>query len=188
MSFTPGPTRQVQPGDTPDLNDGLLSRQIADGLVLERGAACLLKAGKITLATITDVVNGYAPFVPIESVDNTGNGLEASGVGAPQRVALRAKISSLTLNPGDYVKPSSVAGEVEAWVPVTGETGEIYARYLGKEAGLFQRESGTPWKETLSNGIKPDQALVPGTDPENNIGWFQLTESQGGKAPAEAYE
>lgn len=181
--FSTGPTRQVQAGDTPDLNDGLLSRPIAAALNLARGNASLLVGGDITLATLALMAAGHAPFVPIESVDNTGGGLEASGVEASQRVALLVEASSTALEPGDFVKPSNNAdGTVEAWIPTTDAHFEKYAKYLGKEAALLDRDSNTPFDETLTAGIVPDQTLTPTAAAADNVGWFQLMEAGGGAA------
>ena len=105
--FPTGPTRRVQAGDTPDLNDGLLSRNVDASLNLARGNACYLVDGNITLATIALANAGHTPFVPIESQDNSSGAagdLQASGVRPPQRVALLVEASSTALNPGDYVK------------------------------------------------------------------------------------
>jgi len=181
MSFSVGPTRRIQAGDTPDLNDGLLSRPIVAALNLARGNACVLVGGDITLATIALTIAGNAPFVPIESVDNTGGGLEASGVAAPQRVALLVEASSLAIDPGEYVKPSNNGdGTVEKWVAGTDSDQQKYARYLGKEAALLNRNSSTPFDETLTTGIVPDETLTPTATAADNVGWFQLVESQGG--------
>lgn len=179
--FTAGPTRRLEAGDTPDLNDGLLSRLIVDTLVLVRGNACVLVSGEIVLATQTLSIAGHTPFVPIESVDNTLDGLEASGVTSPQRVALLAEASSATIFPGDFVKASSnVDGTVERWVPTTDDDHLKYARYLGKEAALLDRAAATPFDETLTPGIVPDQSLIPTAAAVDNVGWYQLVEAQGG--------
>jgi len=181
--FPTGPTRQVQAGDTPDLNDGLLSRTIVASLNLARGNACLLVNGEIVLSTLALMAAGHAPFVPIESVDNTGDGLEASGVEAPQRVALLLEASSAALDPGEFVKPSNNAdGTVEKWVPTTDAHFEKYAKYLGKEAALLDRDTSTPFDETLTVGIVPDQTLTPTATAADNVGWFQLMEAGGGAA------
>lgn len=184
--FSTGPTRQVQAGDTPDLNDGQLSRGIAASLNLARGNASLLVSGDITLATLALMAAGHAPFVPTESVDNSAGGagaLEASGVEAPQRVALLVESSSTALDPGDYVKPSNNAdGTVEAWIPTTDAHFEKYAKYLGKEAALLDRDGTTPFDETLTVGIVPDQTLTPTATAGDNVGWFQLMEAGGGAA------
>ena len=179
--FPTGPTRRIQAGDTPDLNDGLLSRLIVNALNLVRGNACVLVSGEITLATQALTSAGNTPFVPIESVDNTGDGLEASGVAAPQRVALLVAASSAALDPGEYVKPSSGGdGTVQKWAPVSDDDNEKYARYLGKEAALLDRDTSTPFGETLTTGIVPDETLTPTATASDNVGWFQLVESQGG--------
>jgi len=115
MSFPVGPTRRIQAGDTPDLNDGQLSRPIAAALNLARGNASLLVGGDITLATLALMAAGHAPFVPTESVDNTAGGLEAQGIEAPQRVALLVEASSTALEPGDFVKPSNNAVVILSW-------------------------------------------------------------------------
>lgn len=184
MSFSVGPTRRIQAGDTPDLNDGQLSRGIAASLNLARGNACYLVDGNITLATLALSIAGHRPFVPTESVDNSSGGagaLEASGVEAPQRVALLVEASSTALNPGDYVKPSNNAdGTVERWVPTTDDQRNKYAVYLGKEAALLDRATTTPFAETLTAGIVPDQTLTPTATAADNVGWFQLIENQGG--------
>lgn len=182
-SFSVGPTRRIQQGDTPDLNDGLLSRPQAVDNIL-RGEACFLIAGNVTVATAAVAGAGHAPFVPIESVDNSGGSAgdtEMSGVAAPQRVAMRVEASSAAIDPGEYVKISATDGQVELWV--VADAAELkYARYLGKEAAVFDRATTTPFSETLSVGIVPDQTLTPtatATD-DANVGWFQLMESQAG--------
>ncbi len=50
MSFSTSSTRQLTAGDTPDLNDGVLSRLIVDALNLTRGQACYIVDGEITPA------------------------------------------------------------------------------------------------------------------------------------------
>ena len=180
-TFGEGPTRDVQPGDTPDLNDGLLSRLVADSINLERGIASVLVAGKITVATPALVLAGNAPFVPIESVDNTGGGLSASGVTAPQRIAItfEADASNLTIDPGDYLKISdNTDGRVEKWIPATDEPETKYARFLGIEAGLLDRAGSPNFDETLTPGIVPDQSVTL-LDTETAVIWVQLLETTG---------
>lgn len=177
--FSTGPTRQVQPGDTPDLNDGLLSRSIAAGLNLTRGICSYIVNGDITVATQTLSLAGHSPFVPIESVDNTGGGLEASGVTSPQRVAVTIRLDTtdgLTINPGDYLKVSDdTIGQLHRW-----DNGDVdaskFARFLGIEAALLDRNASTPFDETLTPGIVPDQS-VTGADGDTFVGWVQLMEN-----------
>ena len=88
--FPTGPTRNVQAGDTPDLNDGQLSRPQSATNIL-RGQACIIDAadGFIKIATNALVGAGNPPFVPIESVDNSGGAAgdtEMAGMAAPQRI------------------------------------------------------------------------------------------------------
>ena len=69
--FSTGPTREIQAGDTPDLNDGLLSRS-QSATNIARGVCCYLVSGNVTIATQALSLVGHSPFVPIESVDNSG--------------------------------------------------------------------------------------------------------------------
>ena len=180
MSFSTSSTRQLTAGDTPDLNDGVLSRLIVNALNLARGQACYLVAGEITLATEALSLLGHSPFVPVESVDNTADGLEAAGVTAPQRVAVTIRgdtTDGLTFNPGDYLKISdATSGVLAKW-----NNGDVdaskYCRYLGIEAALFDRASGTPFAETLSAGVVPDQSKTV-TDGTTFVAWVQLKENE----------
>lgn len=177
--FPAGPTRNIQPGDTPDLNDGLLSRLIADTVNLVRGQACYLVAGEITVGTQALSLAGHSPFVPIESVDNTADGLQASGITAPQRIAVTIRFDTtdgLTINPGDYLKISdATAGQLHRWNDADVDAAK-YARFLGIEAALLDRDILTPFDETLTPGIVPDQS-VTGLTTETFVGWVQLMEN-----------
>ena len=178
--FSTGPTRNVQAGDTPDLNDGQLSRGVA-AQSITRGIACFVKAGVVTIAAVADAIAGYAAFVPTASVDNSGGSAGdevVDGVSAPQRVALDVLIGSADLNPDDYVKISATDGLVEKWVEAVDDQRLKYARYLGIEAALLDRNTSSPYDETLTPGIRPDQTLSPVSG--DNTAWFQLLESQGG--------
>jgi len=180
MSFSTNSTRQLTAGDTPDLNDGVLSRLIVDALNLVRGQACYLVAGEITLAAEALSLTGAAPFVPVESVDNTNDGLEAAGVTAPQRVAVTIRgdtTDGTTFNPGDYLKVSdATSGVLAKW-----NNGDVdaskYARYLGIEAALFVRDGSTPFGETLSAGVVPDQTQTA-ADGVTFVAWVQLKENE----------
>jgi hypothetical protein len=121
-------------------------------------------------------------IVPIEDGDNT-NGvagdINVSGVAPNQRVALTVGNSSaeVVLNPGDFVKISNVTGQVMRMADADGNNLR-YARYLGKEAALLDVNSVTPFDETLTVGIVPDQSLTVASG-ETGVGWFQLVETQG---------
>ena len=181
-TFGEGPTRDVQPGDTPDLNDGLLSRKMASENI-ERGKACFVigLTGLVTLATQALAAGGHAPFVPIESVDNSGaDDLEMSGVTPPQRVAVTIEFEDgiTTIHPGTYLKVGETTGRLVAWL-IADDPLTKYARFLGIEAGLLDRAGSPNFDETLTPGIVPDQS-VTGIDGDTFVGWVQLVENPGG--------
>lgn len=182
--FPTGPTRDIQPGDTPDLNDGQLSIKMA-AQNIPRGTACFVQnSGNVTIATSTAAPTGYSAFVPVESVDNssgTAGGTAISGVIEPQRIAVTYESTGTeTLNPGDYLKISATtAGRVTEWL--TTDSAELkYARFLGIEAALFERNSGTPFGESLTPGIIPDQSVTFTAAGQTKVIWVQLVESLGG--------
>lgn len=170
MSFTKDPTRQIEAGDTPGFDDEVLSRlmSVAD---IPKGIPCIIEDGIVTIATAA-IAPGQTPFVPVESKDNDPQlNLEIKGITATQRVAMKYTEDG-TINPGDYVEVDTAAGELQKWQGAINNT--RYARYLGKEAGVFSRGDTSPYKEDLSKGVVPDQALT-----QNQIGWFQLVEAGG---------
>lgn len=180
--FSTGPTREIQAGDTPDLNDGLLSRAQSTANIA-RGVCCYLVSGNVTIATQALSLVGHSPFVPIESVDNSGGPVgdtEMSGVAAPQRVAVTIRLDTtdgLTINPGDYLKISDdTAGQLHKWNNSDTDASK-YARFLGIEAALLDRASATPFNETLTKGIVPDES-VTGANGDTFVGWVQLKENE----------
>ena len=183
--FTTGPTRDVQPGDTPDLNDGQLSRPQSVSNIL-RGQACVIDSadGLIKIATDALVAAGNAPFVPIESVDNSAGlagDTEMAGMTAPQRIAVTWEADTtlgLTLYPGDYVMVDNTitAGNVAKWSAGAASGNPKYARFLGIEAALFDRATTTPFGETLTAGIVPDQSVTL-ADGQTKVIWVQLVEN-----------
>lgn len=183
--FSVGPTRDIQPGDTPDLNDGQLSRpQAAQNI--SRGDACFIDTanGAVTIGTTTLADTGATPFVPIESVDNSAGSVgdtEMSGVAAPQRVAVTIELDTtqgLTIRPGDYLTIFGTAGNLAKWLVGTDAAERKYARFLGIEAALLDRKATTDFDETLTVGIVPDQS-VTGADAVTFTGWVQLVENPG---------
>ena len=179
-SFTSGVTRDVQPGDTPDLNDGLLSRPVNTATDIFRGQACYINAsnGFVFLATTTLEGAGSVPFVPVESVENNGKAAPApiSGVTAPQRVAMTiiADSDDQTFHPGSYLRIDTGTGNLLSWD--NDNTQPKYARFLGIEAALLSRSSISPFSETLTPGIVPDESVTL-DDGETFVGWVQLIES-----------
>lgn len=180
--FATGPTRDVQPGDTPDLNDGLLSRSQTNQNI-PRGLACYIVDGDVITATQTISLTGAAPFVPIESVDNSGGSAgdtEISGVTAPQRVAVTIRgdtTDGVIFHPGSYLKISDdTPGQLHLWNNGDADASK-YCRFLGIEAALLDRAVATPFDETLTPGIVPDQTVTV-INAETFVGWVQLKENE----------
>ncbi len=194
-SFTSGPTREVQPGDTPDLNDGLLSRKITNSsagttVSIVRGQACQLVDGEVTVGTTGEAAAGSATFVPVETVNNsipvggaTPQVVGISGVTAPQRVAVTwisaSAGTSRKLDPGDYVKIVGTAGKVASFVAGTDSSGLQYGRFLGIEAALLDQDPNDPFDETLTPGIVPDQSILVTSSDVEFVIWIQLVEAVG---------
>ena len=178
--FSTGPTRNIQPGDTPDLNDGLLSRPVTASTTILRGQACYIDPTDGFVKVVTDATEllGPGPFVPIESVTTiAGETLPISGVTAPQRVAMTIKLVSmgLTIFPGDYLKiETGGTGNLVKWN--NDNTDTKYARFLGIEAALVLQNEDPPFDQKLSPGIVPDQS-VTGLADVVFVGWVQLMES-----------
>lgn len=164
MSFSASPTRNIQAGDTPDLNDGQQSiRMSAENI--PRGTMCAVVAGIVTISTTGNTTHN-ARFVPIEGKDNSGGSpgdLEIKGVTSPQKVALA---TSNQIEVGGFAEQSATPGLIQA---VTA--GPKVARYLGKEAALLDINASTPFDHSLTPGVVPDEPLLAG-----EIGWFQLVE------------
>ena len=65
------------------------------------------------------------------------------------------------------------------WLP--SESVEFkYARFLGIEAALFERDSSTPFGESLTPGIIPDQTVTFTAAGQTKVIWVQLTDSLAG--------
>ncbi len=164
MSFSTSPTRNIKKGDTPDLNDGEQSIRMA-AQNISRGTMCAIVAGIVTIATIANSVDN-SRFVPVEDKDNSGGSpgdLEIKGITAPQRVAL---VTLDQIEVGGFAELSATDGQVQA-----ATTGAKVARYLGKEAAFLNTNLSTPFEQTLTVGVVPDEPLLVG-----ETGWFQLIE------------
>lgn len=164
MSFGNSPTRNIQQGDTPDLNDGQQSIRMA-AQNIPRGTMCVVLSGLVTIATTGNIaVNSR--FVPIEDKDNSAGSpgdLEIKGVTAPQRVALSTFDE---IEVGEFAEMSSTDGQVKA-----ATINPKVARYLGREAALLNTNLSIPFDQTLTDGVVPDEPLLAG-----ETGWFQLIE------------
>lgn len=167
-----GPTQAIEAGDTPDFDDNQVSRLMAAGTI-SKGQASVMIDGVVNIATAGSANSkGHSPFVPIETKTNT-NGDEIRGVTSDQFVALTSDNSGTPIFPGDLMKIGAQDGTVISWLP--GDAiDEIYARYIGKEAGILTQGAGTPFTISLSTGVIPDQSL--GAD---EVGWFKLIEANG---------
>jgi len=164
MSFSTSPTRNIQKGDTPDLNDGQQSIRMA-AQNIPRGTMSAVVAGIVTIATIANSVDN-SRFVPIENKDNSAGSpgdLEIKGVTATQKVALETLDQ---IEVGGFAEVSATDGIVQA-----ATSGAKVARYLGKEAALLDTNVSTPFEQTLTDGVVPDEPLLTG-----ETGWFQLVE------------
>ena len=66
------------------------------------------------------------------------------------------------------------------WLTDTNSDELKYERFLGIEAGLFERDSSTPVGESLTPGIIPDQTVTFTAAGQTKVIWVQLTESIAG--------
>lgn len=164
MSFSVNPTRNIKQGDTPDLNDGQQSIRMA-AQNIPRGILCIVVAGIVTIGTIANSIDN-SRFVPIQDKDNSAGSpgdLEIKGVTAPQKVALTTLDQ---IEVGGFGELSATDGVIQA-----ATTGAKVARYLGKEAALLNTNLSTPFEQSLTQGVVPDEPLLAG-----ETGWFQLVE------------
>jgi len=170
MSFSTSATRQLTAGDTMDLDDELKSYPMFNQNI-GRGDPTYIDAadGFVKLATTPANVKNNARFVPVESKDNSGGSagdLEIKGVLAPQIIALK---TNNAMKAGAFAQAHTVKGEV---INATGSTIGLFARLIGGEGALFNRAGTSPFAETLSAGVVPEQNLAAG-----GIGFFQLIEN-----------
>ena len=124
---------------------------------ITRGTVCVVDDGNVTIATtaLTAAAVANRVCVAVEDVDNSGGSAGDTNIGvvfAPAIVAVQTKTA---LNPGDFVKVVT-AGTVSELVD-TDDLDIKVGAYLGKEGAVFARAAGTPFRETLSDGIVPDQ-------------------------------
>lgn len=157
-------------GETGEINPTVESFGMAVENIA-KGKACFLIAGFITLATTALATAGHPPFVPTEAKDNSGGSagdLNMAGVGVNQVVSLT--LTTGPLDPGEHVKIGGTTGEVIRFVTGTDDEDIIYATYLNKETGIFNRASSTPFRETLAGDEKAPQILATG-----EVGFFRLS-------------
>lgn len=173
MSFSQsGGTRAIQAGDTPTLDDLGVSVPMGATQNLAKGDVCYISGGVVIAALATDVLDPLVSCIPTESKDNSTGGagdLEIRVILPNQVVAIKGD-SIFTV--GQY-GGISVDNELIAISQAAQNTTiNKFARYLGKEAAIFAIDGTTPFDQSLSTGIVPDQNLA-----DTEIGWFVLTES-----------
>lgn len=178
MSFTFGNdgTRPIEAGDTPDIQDDYAVSIPVDAIDIIKGQPYQVLAGVVSVAATAAITYPRSPVVSTENKDNSGGSsgdLEARCITAGQMIALQ-NTTGADLTIQKYVGTSgSTAGELVAiGEGAANTTNRKYARYVGKEGAVFERSSSTPYIESLTVGIVPDQTLA-----DDEVGWFQLVES-----------
>lgn len=165
-----GGTRNIEAGDTPGLDYLGVSVAMA-AADIAKGDVCYIIGGLVTPALIADVLNPVTAVIPTESIDNSDDeGLEIRVVLPNHPVAILAHD---VFTVGQYGAVSDTDGELLP-IPQTAANTTVrkFARYMGKEAAIFSIDSTTPFDQTLSSGIVPDQSLAA-----DEVGWFMLVES-----------
>ena len=166
MSFTNTQTRPIAQGDTPSIVNQK-TRTIPMAVQnIAKGSPCVVISGLVTIATDANVIAANPSVVPVESVDNTGDGLNIKVVDAgPETGPYVALTSSVPLTVDQYVSIDATP-EIIAFT-----SGVKYARYIGKEAGVFAIDGSTPYDQSISPGQVPVQPLLV-----DEVGWFKIVE------------
>lgn len=166
MSFSSSQTRPIAQGDTPSIVNQK-TRTIPMAVQnIAKGTPCVVIAGLVTIATAANVIAANPSVVPVESVDNTGDGLNIKVVDAgPETGPYVALTSSVPLTVDQYVSIDATP------VIIAFAAGVKYARYIGKEAGVFSIDGSTPFDQSLSPGQVPIQPLLA-----DEVGWFKIVE------------
>jgi len=165
-----GGTRNIEAGDTPGLDYLGVSVAMADENI-SKGTKCWIINGLVTTTLVAGSENTFplTPCVPTESIDNSGgDDLEIRVILPNQTIALTAA-SDFTV--GQYGEITGI-DTITQMSQTAVNTLRKYARYIGKEAAIFSIDGTTPFDQTLSTGIVPDQSLASG-----EVGWFMLVES-----------
>jgi len=170
MSFTDSVTRPIAQGDTPSIINQKTRTLPMTNENIPKGTPCVVVAGFVTIATLANTINLNSGVVPVESIDNS-----AGSAGD-----LNIKVVDAGPETGPYVAlTSSVALTIDQYISIDAtpviiafaDTLVKYARYIGKEAGVFSRDGSTPFDQTLSVGQVPQQDLLA-----DEVGWFKIVE------------
>lgn len=167
MSFTNTQTRPIAQGDTPSIVNQK-TRTIPMAVEnIAKGTPCVVIAGLVTIATLANTIAANPSVVPVQSIDNSGNdNFDIKVVDAgPETGPFVALTSSVALTVDQYVSIDATP-EVVAFT-----SGVKYARYIGKEAGVFSIDGSTPFDQTISPGQVPVQPLLA-----DEVGWFKIVE------------
>jgi len=135
---------------------------------IPRGTVVAIIDGVATIATTANSA-GEAIGVSVESVDNSGGAPGDLNIGVVLSNCLVAVQTRTALNPLDGVKVSTTAGDVDEFVAGVDDEDLKIGRYRGIEGAQFARAAGTPFRETLSAGIVPDQDAAI-----DDIVWIEL--------------
>jgi len=166
-----GGTRNIEAGDTPGLDYLGVSVAMGEGENLTKGTPCFIVGGFVVTAATTENGSPTVPVVPTESIDNSAGldgDLEIRVILPNQPIALTAG-GPFTV--GQYATIVT-DGIITALSNTATNTTRKFARYMGKEAAVFSIDSTTPFDQSLSTGIVPDQSLAL-----DEVGWFMLVES-----------
>ena len=122
--------------------------------------------GYIVVADTSGSLDGRTKFVTTEAKDNSGGAagdLTIAVVGPGQFVTVE---TTTTLVAGDRVKASTtVAGDVERFVPTTDTADELVGTFLRKEGGQITKNLLTPFTEEFLD----DGDFGPGSAAINEI-------------------
>ena len=164
-------TRPIQQGDTPDIQNDFAVSVAMGAENITKGTKCFIVGGFVVTTVAANNTFPVTPCVPTESKDNS--------TGAPGDLELRvmlpgqmvALLGSGIFTVGQY---GTITGTdvITALSETAINTTRKYSRYMGKEGAIFARDGTTPYTETLSVGIVPDQNLA-----DAEVGWFKLVES-----------
>lgn len=127
---------------------------------LAKGRVCVTDtAGFVVIAQAADVDKPY--HVSIEAIDNSGGSagdLKVSVVTGPgQQVTVQTKG---ILEPGDPVKISSTDGMVELFAVGSDDNNLKIGIYIGKEPGIYVKDSSTPFAEGFVDDFTSVNAAV----------------------------
>ncbi len=185
-SFSTNPVRPLLAGDTVDLDDELIAISLSDNgnsAGTARGSATVVIDGFAELFNTVNSTDAGGRFVPIEtvSVPVSVTNLTAQGVQADQIIAMNIQLpDGVTINPLSFVGPSTTDGILAPWNNAS-DIAAKFGKFIGVRSAEFERNSLTPFKETLSFGDIPLQGFTNSTGSTDVVvGFVQILQYQGG--------